>query len=341
MSQSSSFLDALKGKNVGRPPIWIMRQAGRYLPSYRDLRSKYSFLEMCHEPDLIAQVTLLPFQELDLDAAIIFSDILVIAEALGFKVEFHEGTGPQITPPITTIAQIENLPTPDIRSLLSYVARGIKQAKQQLNVPLIGFCGAPFTVASYLIEGGTSRDLKKTKQWMWKHPDSFHQLLEKITQCSIDYLLMQIEAGVQAIQIFDSWAHVHSPASFEAFSKPYLIKILAALKHTHIPTIVFSRGSFGFIDSLSSLAPSCLSVDWNGSLSGLRSSIPSSMALQGNLDPYVLYADIPTIQKQAGAILTSMQSDPAFIFNLGHGVLPDTPLDSVKALVETVKNREK
>ncbi len=333
----SPFLEALQGRNRGRPPIWLMRQAGRYLPSYRALREKYSFLELCHQPELIAEVTQLPIHQLGFDAAILFADILLILEAFGVKVRFDEGIGPIIDPPIRTEQDIQRLISQPAPQVLSYVAEGIRLLKPQLKVPLIGFCGAPFTVASYLIEGKTSRDLKTTKQMMYTHPGAFHHLLDKLTAASLDYLKMQVEAGVDAIQIFDSWAHVLSPASFREVCFPYLKRLVDGLRLTGVPVILFCKGTGGFFKQLVEIEPQGISVDWGYSLLDVRRGVSGRIALQGNLDPYVLYAPLPTIRRETFRILESMKGDSAYIFNLGHGILPDVSVEAVRTLVDCVK----
>ncbi len=341
-SHSHSFNDllirALECRNESRPPVWLMRQAGRHLASYRALRQKYSFLEMCHHPDLIAEVTLLPIQAYSVDAAILFSDILVVPEALQVGVRFEDQVGPIIERPITHAGEIAALPEPHDLSALNFVQEGIKRLKPQLNVPLIGFCGAPFTVASYMIEGKTSRDFKKTKRWMLNDPKGFHQLLRKIADWSIAYLNLQIDAGVEALQIFDSWANTLAYRQFQEFSLGYLDYILKGLK-TPVPVILFCRGSSVFAPQLASIQPRGIGLDWNCSLSYMRRLIPSSIALQGNLDPDLLYAPLPKIKEEVNWLLDEMEGDKGFIFNLGHGIFPDVSEEAVRTLVECIQSR--
>ncbi|HRD55565.1 MAG TPA: uroporphyrinogen decarboxylase [Parachlamydiaceae bacterium] len=333
----SLFLKALKCQNDSRPPVWLMRQAGRYMPEYRELRRKHSFLEMCHNKELIAQVTKLPIDAFGMDAAILFSDILVIPEAFGVGLSFEEHKGPIIHRPITQKKDIERLPDFKAEDSLKYVADGIKETLDDLDVPLIGFAGAPFTVASYMIEGGSSSDLKKAKQLMVQDPVSFHLLLNKIANATIDYLNMQIKAGVAAVQLFDSWANVLSFDHFMEFSAFYLKKILKGISQD-VPVILFCRGSSCFASELSKLSPAGISVDWQLNIKDLRKVVPSTIALQGNLDPDILYANKDVVIKETKKILKSMQGDKGFIFNLGHGIKPDIPVASVRALVETVKS---
>jgi len=332
------FLDALKCESTSsRPPVWLMRQAGRYMPEYRALRMKYPFLQMCHTPELAAEVTLLPIRTFGMDAAILFSDILVIPEALKVGLHFDEGKGPIIENPLTSAADIDNLPPPDISEALQYVAEAIRLLKPELKIPLIGFSGAPFTVASYMIEGGTNRTLSKTKQWMFRDPGSFHRLLDHLATCTINYLNMQIEAGVDAIQLFDSWANVLAHAQFCDFSLEYLKRILAGLSRPDIPVILFCRGSSVFAPELASLSPAGVSLDWNVDLPQMRQIIPRNIALQGNLDPFVLYAPHDVIKKEVRSLLDRMKGEPGYIFNLGHGIFPDVSPDAVRVLVEEIK----
>ncbi len=335
------LLRALEGKNDEGPPVWLMRQAGRHLASYRALRARYSFLEMCHAPDLIAEVTLLPLKAYAVDAAILFSDILVVPEAMGVGLRFEEQTGPIIERPLVYREEIDSLPGPDDLSKLQFVAQGIRQLKPQLNVPLIGFCGAPFTVASYMIEGKSSRDLKKTKRWMLRDPQSFHALLDKIADWSIAYLQMQIDAGVQAVQIFDSWANFLAHYQFREFSLAYLGKLLKGIRQSGIPAIVFCRGSSVFAPQLAELQPAGIGLDWNCRMADMRSRIPCPIALQGNLDPDILYAPLFRIEEEVRRLLGEMEGDRGFIFNLGHGIAPDVTEDAVRTLVESVQKDRK
>lgn len=335
------LLKALAGKNFsGRPPLWLMRQAGRYLPSYNALRRRHSFLTLCHTPELIAEVALLPFSHFPFDAAILFSDILVVAEALGLGLRMEESIGPIIERPLTTREEIFNLPTPEAWDSFSYVAEGISLLLPQLKVPLLGFAGAPFTVASYLIEGRSSAQLEKTKRWMICDPESFHCLLNKIAILTIDYLKLQIKAGVQAIQLFDSWAHQLAPVQFQEFSLAYMKMIMQGIESLNIPIILFCRGSALFAKKIAELSPAAISIDWSGHLPSIRSEVAHSIALQGNLDPFVLYGAKGTIDKEVKNLLNGMKQDPAYIFNLGHGIQPDTPLEAVHRLVELVHGQQ-
>lgn len=331
------LLLALKGENPGRPPVWLMRQAGRYMPEYRAIRSRHSFLEMCHHPELISEVTQLPIRAFGFDAAILFSDILVIAEALEVGLSFEDGKGPIIARPLRTARDVDQLPSIDVQEKLAYVASGINLVQKELKVPLIGFCGAPFTVASYMIEGGTSRDLLKTKHWMLSDPNSFHRLLNKIAEVTAAYIELQIEAGIDVLQIFDSWANYLSWGHFVEFSYHYMKKLVEEVQK-RIPVILYCRGSSVFASKLVEAAPQGISLDWNCDLASLRKIVPTQIALQGNLDPDILYAPHKKIEQEVIQLLNPMRGDPAFIFNLGHGIKPDTPYDAVKVLVDTVNN---
>lgn len=332
------LLRALHCQNTERPPVWLMRQAGRYMPEYRCLRAKHSFLEMCHQPNLVVEITKLPIKVFEMDAAILFSDILVVAEAFGVGLRFEDKVGPIIERPLRSIQDVDQLPRVDVKEKLNYVSQSIRALRTDLKVPLIGFCGAPFTVASYMIEGGSSRDLKLTKQWMLREPVGFHRLLSRIAECTIAYLQMQIESGVQAIQIFDSWAHFLGHHQFREFSLTYLEKLLTGIRASKIPVVLYCRGSSVFAQQMGSINPAGISLDWQADITQIRQVIPSNIALQGNLDPDILYAPPNIIRQEVTRMLIGMQQDKGYIFNLGHGIHPDTSPDSVKTLVECVKS---
>jgi uroporphyrinogen decarboxylase len=308
------------------------------MPEFRKIRAKHSFLEVCHDPELAAEVTLLPVRAFNMDAAILFSDILVIPEALQVGLRFEDKIGPIIERPLQTPADIQSLPVIDIKKSLAFVEKTIKLLIPRLKVPLIGFCGAPFTIASYMIEGGSSRDLKKTKQWLLKDPVSFHRLLQLITDYTLDYMHLQANAGIHAFQVFDSWANVLGHVQFREFSLQYLHRLVQGFKSSKLPIILFCRGSSVFASQMAEIGPAAISVDWNADLATIRTRIPATIALQGNLDPDILYAPRKLLKKEINHLLKSMQGDPGYIFNLGHGIHPDIPMDSVKTLVETVQN---
>jgi uroporphyrinogen decarboxylase len=288
-----------------------MRQAGRYMPQYRALRAHYSFRQLVGTPELAAQITRLPIDLLGVDAAILFSDILVLAEVFGYQINFKEGKGIELMPPVKKIER-------DVCETLHYVAETIQLLKKDLSIPLIGFCGGPYTVAKYM----------KTIDPDW---------LNRITAATIIYLQMQIEAGVDAVQIFDSWAGMLRPEEFQSLALPYLRKIVEALRPTGVPVIVFCRGSARYLQELVDLHPACIGFDWERLMLQLRNEVPPHIAIQGNLNPTVLKGPLPLLQKETEAILDSMKGARGFIFNLGHGVEPDTPLENVQWLVSRVK----
>ncbi len=329
---TNHFLDALSGKNKGRPPIWLMRQAGRYMKSYRALRAKHSFLDLCHHPELVTETTLLPIRQFGMDAAILFSDILMLPEAMGFKVRFDEGIGPIIDNPLTEDTPLKLSYDPERQS---YLKPAISHLKQELKeTPLIGFTGAPFTLACYLIEGRSSKDFRKAKHWIYNAPDRFAMLIEQLTQGVISCLKQQEECD--ALQLFDSWADLLSPAHFKKYCKDPLSKISAAAKEIGRPLIYFCKGSSAHAQVAAQTGVEAISLDWGASLGQMRKKLPHT-ALQGNLDPEALKAPRKTIAHMARAMLEEMKGDPGYIFNLGHGILPDTPEDSVAELIAQVK----
>lgn len=325
------FLDALACRNVSRPPVWIMRQAGRYLPQYQEFRKKYALTELFSHPDLAAEITLLPIDAIGMDAAILFSDILTIVKGFGFGLDFVEKKGPQIFPRITSAAQIQALPSFDLEKV-RHVQKTITLLKETLLVPLIGFAGGPFTVASYIF-GGVS----EVKAFLYNYPQEMHLLLQKLTEATISYLQMQVAAGANALQLFDSWAGMLPLEEFNKFSLHYLKQIVESLKKL-VPVIVFARGSSLFAEELAEIGPSCISMDFQVPMKDLRKKVPKHIALQGNLDPELLLAPEDIVRQKTKALLDAMAGEPGFIVNLGHGVLPATLVENVKAMVDTVKS---
>lgn len=318
------FLQALRLKNQGRPPIWIMRQAGRYLPSYQALRKLHSLYDLFFTPELALQATLLPVQEMGVDAAILFSDITVIVKALGLSLDFKEGVGPVIAPHIQDAAA---LPEPDLESL-EPIAKTIRLLRKELTVPLIGFCGGPFTVASYF---------SPVKRWLYSDPEGLRRLLEKLTEATKLYLDLQIESGAQAIQIFDSWADLLTLPDLALFCLPYHRALIEHVKQKEIPVISFMRSSCLHAKEIAQMSPDAISFDWQQPLPLMRQRVGNKIAIQGNLDPDLLFAPLPAIKAKTRELLESMEGDPGFIVNLGHGVKPDTPWPAVRCLVDTVK----
>lgn len=316
------LLDALYCKNKKRPPIWLMRQAGRFLPEYQKIRAHYSLLEMFATPEIIHEVTKLPVNILGVDAAILFSDILTVLNGLGVPYDFDPG------PKIDFQGQFHKT-----EDAYPHIQQAIISLKKELTVPLIGFAGGPFTVLSYIIEGKTSRDFKKIKKLMIQNPTLFESLLEEVITETISYLKLQEKAGVDLIQIFDSWGSALPPTFFEKYVQAPLARIVKALA---IPTILFCKGK---AIELLPCHPTCISIDWTQKLSDQRQQIPKTIALQGNLDPTILYGSKKTIKQHAHALLEEMQGEPGFIFNLGHGMLPDIPVENVHTLIEVVQTR--
>ena len=336
--KNNLFLDAAFSKQTERPPVWMMRQAGRFMPEYWEIKNKYSFLEMCKTPEIAADVTMLPVDLLGIDAAILFCDILVTAEAMGGDLSFTQGVGPRFANPVRNMQDVENLDV-DCLDKLEYVADAIKVIQQRLNgsIPLIGFAGAPFTVMSYLVEGESSKDFKKTKLLMHNHPEIAHALLAKIAKVTAAYLNLQIAAGVNAIQIFDSWAMALSWNDYAEFSHQYIKEIIANLNRKDIPVISFCKGSSVFAPMMATAQPDVISVDWNADLLNIKKILPSGIAVQGNLDPFILYADKAVIKKNILQLFERMRGENGFIFNLGHGIMPDIPFDNVKYAIEVIK----
>jgi len=335
---AGAFMRAAFSQPVERPPVWMMRQAGRFMKEYWDIKDKYSFLEMCKTPELAADVTMLPVDLLGIDAAILFSDILVTAEAMGGDLSFTQGIGPRFSNPVRRQGDVDRLET-EVTSRLQYVADAIKIVQERLNdsIPLIGFAGAPFTVMSYFVEGGSSKDFKLTKLMLHNEPELAHQLLSKIAKVTADYLNMQIEAGVNAVQIFDSWAQALNWDDYREFSHSYITDIISKLNRKNIPVISFCKGSSVFAPLMAEAKPDVISVDWNADLLDIKKSLPGNIAVQGNLDPHILYADKKVIKERIHLLFERMRGENGFIFNLGHGIMPDIPFDNVKYAVEVVK----
>jgi uroporphyrinogen decarboxylase len=334
----SLFIKAAFSQKTERPPVWMMRQAGRFMPEYWEIKNKYSFLEMCKTPEIAADVTMLPVDLLGIDAAILFSDILVTGEAMGGDLSFTQGIGPKFANPVRTAADVDALET-EVGDRLQYVADAIKVVQQRLNgsIPLIGFAGAPFTVMSYLVEGGSSKDFKLTKLMLHNHPELAHKLLAKIAKVTIDYLNLQIAAGVNAVQIFDSWAQALSWDDYREFSHQYIQQIIAGLHRKDIPVISFCKGSSVFAPLMAEAKPDVVSIDWNVDLKDIKHRLPAGIAVQGNLDPHILYADKSVIKHRIHRLFERMRGEDGFIFNLGHGIMPDIPFDNVKYAVELIK----
>ena len=332
------FLEACHRRPVDRTPIWMMRQAGRYLPEYRAIRAKVGFLELCKTPDLAAEVTLQPVDILGVDAAILFSDILVVCEAMGMEL-ILEDQGPQFPAPLKTQAEVDKLRVPDPEDELGYVMEAIRRVRGQLldRVPLIGFCGAPWTLAAYMVEGKTSRSFEKAKALLMGDEKLAHSLLSKITDSLILYLNAQLAAGAQAVQIFDSWAGALGPEDYARFGAPYIARLIQGLKREAQPVIVFGVETGELLVQLAKTGADVVGVDWRVPLDAARRRVGPTVALQGNLDPAALFLPQPLLEKRVARVLAlADRAGPGYIFNLGHGILPGTPVESAKALVQQV-----
>ncbi|KAF0140679.1 MAG: uroporphyrinogen decarboxylase [Stygiobacter sp.] len=337
------FLRACKGKSVERTPIWIMRQAGRYLPEYRAVRKKSDFITMCKTPELASEVTIQPVDLIGVDAAIIFSDILVIPEAMGMKLEMIESKGPKLYDPIRKASDIDKLKTIDAVKDLKYVLDAVSMTKRELNgrVPLIGFAGSPWTLMTYMVEGGGSKSFSEIKKFIYNQPEAAHKLLDKIADAVAEYLSAKIEAGANAVQIFDTWGGLLSPADFEEFSLSYIEKIISQIKRKDEPVIVFAKGVHYKLNKLAESGADVIGLDWTMDLGKVRNKIGKKVALQGNLDPTVLYGSEEKIRTEAVNVLKSFGKHKGHIFNLGHGILPDVSPAKAKFLVDVVKEESR
>ena len=331
------FLAACRREPTSYTPIWLMRQAGRYMEEYRRLRAQYDFLELCKRPDLAAEVTVAPVERLGVDAAILFADILLILEPLGGGLEYSKGDGPVIHRPVRGAQDIDALKSFDPARELSFVYDAVKKTRAALNdkVPLIGFAGAPFTLASYLIEGGGSRNYAHTKKLFYAAPDAWRRLMEQLAQLVSEYLNCQIAAGAQAVQIFDSWAGCLTPADYERFAMPYTKAVIDAVT-PGVPVINFSTGTAGALKQLRAAGGDVIGFDWRVNLDDGWAAVGHDVAVQGNLDPVALFAAPKEIKARAAEILRRAAGRPGHVFNLGHGVLPETPVDHVVALIDAV-----
>jgi uroporphyrinogen decarboxylase len=337
------FIKALLRQPVDRTPVWMMRQAGRYLPEYRATRAQAGdFMSLCKNTELACEVTLQPLERYALDAAILFSDILTIPDAMGLGLYFEEGEGPKFRKPVRTEADIEKLEVINTASDLSYVTDAVSMIRRELNgrVPLIGFSGSPWTLATYMIEGQSSRDFARAKTMLYTQPELMHQLLDKLALSVIDYLNAQIRAGAQVVQIFDTWGGALAHAAYQEFSLAYMEKIVRGLT-THvdgreIPVILFTKGGGHWLEAMAATGCHCLGLDWTVDIGSARGRVGKQVALQGNMDPAVLRADPATIENEVANILTSFGNNPGHIFNLGHGITPDIDPANVKVFIDAV-----
>jgi len=342
--KNDTFLRALMRQPTDYTPTWLMRQAGRYLPEYCATRSRAgSFLELCKSPSLATEVTLQPLARYDLDAAILFSDILTVPDAMGLGLYFADGEGPKFERPLREEWEIRGLTAPDPHDKLRYVIDAVSEIRRSLDgsVPLIGFSGSPFTLSCYMVEGEGSDTYARVKKLMYARPDLMHHILEVTTQAVTDYLNAQIEAGAQAVMVFDSWGGMLSHAAYLEFSLPYMARIMAGLKREHggrvVPRIVFTKGGGLWLDQIAGCGADCVGLDWAIELGEARKLVGDRVALQGNMDPFILLTTPEAVSAEAKRVLASYGKGNGHVFNLGHGISQHTPPENVAALVETVK----
>jgi len=337
MIKNDLFLKALKGETVERPPVWMMRQAGRYLPDFMTLKEKYDFFTRCRTPELATEITVMPIHQVGTDAAILFSDILVVPQAMNIEVEMRPGVGPWLPNPIRNRKTLDQVVVPDVYEELGYVYEAIKMTKQELNneVPLIGFAGSPWTIFCYCVQGQGSKNFDKAKEFCFTEPEMAHELLQKITDTTIAYLKGKVEAGVDAVQVFDSWGGMLSPVDYQEFSWPYIQKIIDALKD-EIPVIAFGKGCWFALDTMAKSGATALGVDWTCSARNARYLTGGNITLQGNFDPSRLFSPPKEIKKMVHQMIDEFGKD-RYIVNLGHGILPNIPVENAKAFVEAVK----
>lgn len=340
MKFNDNFLRACRGERTDHVPVWYMRQAGRSQPEYREIKKKYSLFEITRQPELCAYVTKLPVDQYNNDAAILYKDIMTPLPSIGVNVEIKAGIGPVISNPIRSKADVEKLGTFNPREEVPYVFETIKLLREQLTVPLIGFCGAPFTLASYMIEGGPSKNYNKTKAFMYAQPDAWFLLMEKLGDMTITYVKEQIAAGAQAIQVFDSWVGAVNVADYRTFIKPIMNKIFSAIKEEDVPTIMFGVGASHLIEEWNDLPVDVIGLDWRITIDEARNR-GVKKTVQGNLDPAILLAPWEVIEQRAKEILDQGMKTPGYIFNLGHGVFPEINPETLKRLTAFVHEYSK
>ncbi len=346
--KNDRFLKALLGEPVDITPVWMMRQAGRYLPEYRATRAKAgNFLKLCKTPELATEVTIQPLERFDLDAAILFSDILTIPDAMGLGLYFSEGEGPRFERPIQNEADIKNLTIPTMDKDLGYVMAAVSMIRRELDgrVPLIGFSGSPWTLATYMVEGGSSKDFSKVKGMLYENPKAMHLLLDKVADSVIDYLNAQIAHGAQAVMIFDTWGGVLTTRDYNEFSLRYMTKIISGLNRENegrkVPVTIFSKGGCQWLEAQAGSGADCLGLDWTIDIGLARQRVGDKIALQGNMDPTVLYASPERIREEVAFILDSFGKGNGHVFNLGHGIHQHVNPDNAKAFIDAVHELSK
>ncbi len=337
MLKNDLFLKALKGETVARPPVWMMRQAGRYLPEFMEIRKKYDFFTRCQTPELASEITVQPIRRYGMDAAILFSDILVIPQAMNIEVQMKPNFGPYLPNPIRTSQDLERVIVPDVNDSLGYVMQAIKATKEKLDnaVPLIGFAGSPWTILCYCVQGQGSKNFDKAKELCFTRPAVAHELLQRITDTTIAYLKAKVAAGVDAVQVFDSWGGMLSPVDYQEFSWRYIQQIIDALKD-HAPVIVFGKGCWFALGEMAKSGASALGVDWTCSARNARYLTGGKITLQGNFDPARLLSPPAEIKKMVRQMIDAFGKD-RYIVNLGHGILPHIPVANAKAFIDAVK----
>ncbi len=336
--ENDLFLKACNLEKTPRTPVWLMRQAGRYMEEYQEIREKYSFLEMCKNPKVAAKITIQPVDKLQVDAAILFSDILIPIEAMGIKIEFQETIGPVILNPVRNSREVESLKIPEPEEDIPFVEESIKLALKHLEerVPLIGFSGAPFTLASYMVEGEGSRNYENLKVMMWKDTNTYNKLMNKLSDTIVKYLNYQIDSGVHALQLFDSWVGCLSPTDYERYVLPFTKKVIKSLKNK-VPIIYFATGASTLLELMRESGGDVIGIDWRINLDEAWKRIGYNVGIQGNLDPAILLTTKPLIKERVRDILYRAENRPGHIFNLGHGILPQTPVENVISMVKFVK----
>lgn len=341
--KNDRFLKALMRQPVDRTPVWMMRQAGRYLPEYRATRERAGdFMGLCTNPELACEVTLQPLERYPLDAAILFSDILTIPDAMGLGLYFETGEGPRFRKSVNSVADVDQLPVVDPAKDLSYVTNAVSTIRRELNgrVPLIGFSGSPWTLATYMVEGGSSKDFRRTKAMLYDQPEVMHQLLEKLVESVTAYLNAQIQAGAQAVQIFDSWGGALSHSAYREFSLEPMRRIVAGLMREHegrkVPVILFTKGGGQWLEAMADTGADCLGLDWTTHLGNARARVGDKVALQGNMDPAALYAKPERIRAEVKKILAEYGSGSGHVFNLGHGITPEVDPVHAGAFIDAV-----
>jgi len=337
MIKNDLFLKALKGETVERPPVWMMRQAGRYLPDFMKLKEKYDFFTRCRTPELATEITVMPIRQVGPDAAILFSDILVVPQAMNIDVEMKPGVGPWLPNPVNSDKKVDQVIVPDVNEELGYVFDAIRLTKQELNdeVPLIGFAGSPWTILCYCVQGQGSKTFDKAKRFCFMEPIAAHRLLQKITDTTIAYLKEKVKAGVDAIQLFDSWGGLLEPKDYQEFSWKYMQQIIDALKD-EVPVIAFGKGCWFALSQMAQSGAAALGVDWTCEARNARYLSGGKITLQGNFDPARLYSKPVEIKYMVNDMIKAFGKD-RYIANLGHGILPDIPVDNAKAFVDAVK----